>query len=475
LAAEDLMGDLALQHRAAPPPSGPVALAVPGVAGPFHARLARTVAVLNAAPVVQRMVVLVSHLRAPARIGPAHAGPVPAGPVPANLGPIGVVQRAIDNAGLARVQAFKATPGATVIVRNGAGTAFQVTGFAAGTVTLHDPEAVTTANVTLAAFQANYSIVSFAHGGMAIPEADYTDQSAHTQARNGSQVIDVSGHPIGFAHYSYDLLRPAGGGANQRDNDHLTIENALGLFLQKLRKKEGADDIAYFLEHKPQQTKADINQELRLNHKLAELDNFNFRPLVQGPRAVTAALDPAGTLRADHASAKPAAAASGPVAVDAQLSLAHFMAYTRTALQRMQVPGLVIAQLEQSVADEATTRMGFPLANLFLNSGQIKDVVRFALVFRNVVDLNWMERPVPSPLAGFTSDPPYVDITHEDFEQLRVGLQAGVNAGAFEAIRLAIEADDYWRADSGSPNYAAVSHFLANHYWPVIRDWIVHP
>lgn len=269
-------------------------------------------------------------------------------------------------------------------------------------------------------------------------------------ANDHAQVIDLHNERLAFVHYSYNVVQV---GAQQfRDNEHLTLENALPALLATLAHVPHMTSVFLDQKHSPEAQKSTFKSTLnRLDYP--GLDNLNFRPAfaVQGHRPHLGPVDHEAELR-------PRNGFSEPVAVDAAISLAFVAQLIEFVIDRLRQQG----RLEDTDVDPAVLlgsiqamagRMGRGLGELFLVASQAPQFLDLALTVRKVVA--GLREPRPGDalpdrqlLAGLTERKPTVrcnDRTRPFLERPAIAHEIG---------QFGLDVKQDWEVLEGQPQFS---------------------
>jgi hypothetical protein len=317
-------------------------------------------------------------------------------------------------------------------------------------------------------------LAGIARGKMPMPIGRQFDPSEgrpadKLQLRADNQVMNFDTSSLSFAHYSFDLV---GGktptAPNQRQNDHLTIENSLSSLIAHLADNPGVAEA--FLESRLHRKKPQFNEDLKELGN-AEIDNFNFRPAqsVQGRRPLGDGLDPQQTLRKERVNRKPADQSAPQEEVEQRISLPVFTGFVETALRRLELHQPLRQAIADSI-DRVRQKLGFQADQLYLNRnlGQQLSFTRFATLVAKATFVP----DIPLHLLDLLSRDQKIRLT--DSSDDRKIIERMKNGDEQIAVLKAIEDAREWSSTQEGSVLNAVRTALVAHYWDYVVDMVLN-
>jgi hypothetical protein len=329
----------------------------------------------------------------------------------------------------------------------------------------------------LAQLLAMSSVYGVEHNGVVTADVDQRPYPAAGAAgievksdRNLAMAFHGSGYA--FGHFSYNMLSEKG--TNLADNEHLTVENSLATMFATLgdgrdtsTHQEGSFPASLedtgFWDSRIHLMKGEHQQ--RANQLgYASVDNINFRPTAQQPRALT---DLGQTIRPSNQQLAGAGTVrSGTLPTDQQITLERLYALARTACANLKLAALW-NQIRQSM-ETVRGAAGFAATDLHLNQGQRREFLKLALTMNDVAQMGFV---VPAEFAQF----------HRVGSPIVVGPGSAVPDQVAQGFittlrREQADGNGNWLVREGENhrNYNEISTALIAANWAAVSNWIVH-
>ena len=306
-----------------------------------------------------------------------------------------------------------------------------------------------------------------AQSASVVPSSD-----TFTQVSNRSQVIDLHDHEDAYAHYSYDVVAREGGGANRKDNDHLTIENSLAALLATQR--QDAEGLEPFREGRRTKTKADHNQLLNA-YNFTSIDNLNFRTPDQSATDIGAS-DPTVDSRASGSQRKAADAESDAVAVEEDIGLKQFTDWLGAIFTKVGVEESLQKSILGSM-ESVQERMGVRAQDLKLNQTQKVEFAKFVILSGGLSGWAGSGGPiqVPDPLKQLVANPPAIHLKRKDYTPKDWTEKIPDDLSAQLQQHFSKKKSGPFKIREGESGFNQLQRALVHLHWNTIKQWVLEP